>query len=175
MSTMVSSAAATRGSSGSQQASFRPPRRAAAIDHPAPSCARANGGATTLFEVRFASAMNDSDLDFLARSLDLVTHMHPKLRDTPTSPGVLRLDFESGLFLRRGSADGQWLLEGRSWGHPPPWVVHQWHLRAAAAARHLDPRVTLPARLDLSGSSAHDRAQVAHSRAGLPDKRLAAP
>lgn len=174
MSTMASPAAAIRGSRGSERASLRPPRRAAATDHPAPSCARANGGTRTLFEVRFASAMNDSDLAFLARSLDLVTHMHPKLRDTPTSPGVLRLDFESGLFLKRGSPDGQWLLEGRSWGHPPPWVAHEWHLRAAAAAQHLDPSVTLPARLDLSGSSAHDRAQVTHGRAGLPGKRLAA-
>jgi hypothetical protein len=174
MSTMVSSAAAIRGSSGFEQASLRPRRRAAATDHAAPSCARANGGAITLFEVRFASAMSDSDLAFLARSLDLVTHMHPKLRDTPTSPGVLRVDFESGLFLKRGSPDGQWLLEGRSWGHPPSWVAHEWHLRAAAAAQHLDPSVTLPARLDPSGSSAHDPAQVTHSRAGLADKRLAA-
>jgi hypothetical protein len=172
MSKMVSSAAATRGSSGSEQTSLRPPRRA--IGHPAPSCVRANYRAITLFEVRFKSAMSDSDLAFLARSLDLVTHMHPKLRDTPTSPGVLRLDFESGLFLKRGSPDGQWLLEGRSWGHPPPWVAHRWHLRAAAAAQHLDPSVTLPARLDRAGSSAHDRAQVEHSPAGPTDKRLAA-
>jgi hypothetical protein len=47
------------------------------------------------------------------------------------------LDFWSGLFLERGGAEGEWVLEGRTWGHPPESVVHEWHVRAALAAREL--------------------------------------
>jgi hypothetical protein len=103
--------------------------------------------ATTLFAVPFVSAMSDADIAVLTRTLDLVTHMHPKLHDSPTSPGVMRLDFYSGLFLERGPDEGHWVLEGRTWGHPSPSIVHDWHLRAAAAAHRLDPTVAVPKRL----------------------------
>lgn len=100
-----------------------------------------------LFEIAFHSAMTDADLARLARLLDLSTHMHPKMRPDPTSPGVVRLDHFSGLFLERGGLDGQWVLEARTWGNPAPETVHEWHLLAAFAARQLDPTVTLPERL----------------------------
>ena len=102
-----------------------------------------------LFSVAFTSPMRDSDLDRLARTLNLATHMHPKLHVSPASPGVARLDFDSGLFLVRGAEDGRWVLEGRTWGHPPPQFIRQWHLSAAAAARQLDSTVALPARASL--------------------------
>jgi len=91
--------------------------------------------------------MSGADTALLARTLDLVTHMYPKLHDNPTSPGVVRLDFCSGLFLKRGQYEGRWILEGRSWGHPSPSIVHEWHLNAAAAAHQLDPTVAVPKRL----------------------------
>ena len=100
-----------------------------------------------MFRVPFASAMSDADAALLARSSELVTHMHPKLHGSPVRPGVVRLDFDSGLFLERGSSEGRWVLEGRTWGHPTPQDVHDWHLAAAAAAHGLDPTVTLPSRL----------------------------
>ena len=84
--------------------------------------------------------------DRLARNLGLTTHMHPKLANSPTSPGVARLDFDSGLFLQRDADEGRWVLEGRTWGHPSPLTVHSWHLSAAAAAHQLDPTVVLSAR-----------------------------
>ena len=151
MSTTASSAPAMRSAAGSgDNAPGRPPRRAPAGDARATG-PRASRYATTLFQVPFTSAMRDSDIALLARSLDLMTHMHPKLHDSPTTPGVSRLDFDSGLFLERGSADGQWVLDGRTWGHPSPRVVHEWHLRAAAAAHRLDPSVSVPARLTSGG------------------------
>jgi hypothetical protein len=121
-----------------------PIRRARAAHVPAPSSTPQRSGATTLFAVPFASAMSDADIAVLVRTLDLVTHMHPKLHDSPTSPGVVRLDFDSGLFLKRGPAEGQWVLEGRTWGDPSPSIVHDWHLRAAVAAHRLDPAVAFP-------------------------------
>lgn len=57
--------------------------------------------ARTLFRVPFASAMSDADIAVLTRELDLTTHMHPKLHDSPVRPGVTRVDFYSGLFLER--------------------------------------------------------------------------
>jgi hypothetical protein len=60
-----------------------------------------------LFEVPFTSAMSDSDLVVLARVLDLSTHMYPKMRPDPNSPGVARLDHFSGVFLERGADEGQ--------------------------------------------------------------------
>jgi len=48
------------------------------------------------------------------------------------------------LFLERSADEGPWMLEGRTWGKPAPQTVHEWHLLAAQAARHLDPDVTLP-------------------------------
>lgn len=91
--------------------------------------------------------MANGDLARLARAFDLSTHMHPKQRPDPTSPGVARLDHFSGLFLERGASEGEWVLEARTWGHPAPESVHEWHLEAAQAAHRLDARVTLPDRL----------------------------
>jgi hypothetical protein len=128
--------------------------------HPAPDPISPSHGAS-MFRVPFASAMSDADTAVLARSLELVTHMHPKLHDSPVSPGVVRLDFDSGLFLERGSSEGQWVLVGRTWGHPPPHDVHDWHLRAAAAAHRLDATVNPPGA---------PRARGARGTAAPPDR-----
>jgi len=97
-----------------------------------------------MFSVPFSSPMSDRDVARLARTLNLVTHLHPKLHPSPTSPGVVRLDFDSGLFLVCGANTGEWALEGRTWGGPLPQTVHEWHLSAAVAARQLDTTVALP-------------------------------
>ena len=103
-------------------------------------------GATTLFQVPFASAMSDSDVALLVRTLGLTTHMYPEPRRSP-APGAVRLDHSSGLFLELGAAEGQWVLEGRTWGHPAPETVHEWLVLAAGAAHLLDPSVLFPERL----------------------------
>ncbi len=97
-----------------------------------------------LFEVPFDCVMTDADLARLARLLDLSTHMHPKMRPDPNSPGVVRLDHFSGLFLERGKRDGQWVLEARTWGSPAPETVHEWQLLAAFTARQIHHLVRLP-------------------------------
>jgi hypothetical protein len=79
------------------------------------------------------------------------THLHPKLRGSPASPGVSRLDFFSGLFLVRGDGPRDWRLEGRTWGAPAPESVQGWYLVAADAARLLDPTVPVPPRLETHG------------------------
>jgi hypothetical protein len=104
-------------------------------------------GSATLFEVSFASAMSDSDLALLARTLDMTLHTYPKLRPSPASPGIVRLDHYSGLFLKHGAVEGQWVLEARTWDHPPPQNTHEWHVLATGAARLLDPSVAFPERL----------------------------
>ncbi len=96
-----------------------------------------------MFSITFASTMNDEDVAHLVRTLNLETHLHPKLNPSPTSPGAVRLDFDSGLFLVRGANEGEWALEGRTWGDPLPLAVHRWHLGAVLAARQLDPTVAL--------------------------------
>jgi len=98
-----------------------------------------------MFSVPFSSTMSDGDVARLARTLNLDMHLHPKLHDSPASPGVVRLDFDSGLFLLRGAEEGRWVLEGRTWGDPLPRTIREWHLSAAAAAHGLDP--TVPASL----------------------------
>jgi hypothetical protein len=115
-------------------------------------------GATTLFEVPFASVMGNGDLALLARMLDLSTRMHPKLRPWHDSPGLARLDHYSGLFLERGVIDGAWRLEARTWGHPAAQSVHGWHVLAAGAARQLDPTVIFPERLQGSAPEIRPRA-----------------
>jgi hypothetical protein len=138
---------------------------------PAPTAARHGSGGRVLFEVSFASAMSDSDLARLARVLDLSTHMHPKMRPDPTSPGVVRLDHFSGLFLERGETAGQWVLEARTWGNPTPESVHEWHLLAAGAAHQLDPAVPAPERL-----SRQTRLEVSDPAVGeVLNRPLAAP
>ncbi len=74
-------------------------------------------GATTLFEVPFAGAMSGLDLALLERTLDLSIRMHAKMHPRPDSPAFVRLDHYSGLFLERGAAEGQWMLQARTWGH----------------------------------------------------------
>ena len=90
---------------------------------------------TTLFEVPFASAMSDLDLALLERTLDLSVRRNAKMDPRPDSPGFARLDHDSGLFLEPRAPDGQWMLLARTWGHPAPDSVHEWHVVAAAGAR----------------------------------------
>jgi hypothetical protein len=157
----------TRPRSSNARSARRLPTRHPSLAHvPAPSV-HGRGG-TVLFEVPFTSMMSNSDLALLARVLDLSTHMYPKMRPDPTSPGVARLDHFSGLFLERGADERQWVLEARSWGNPASHSVHEWHLLAAQAARQLDPGVTLPARLAGTQPETTDR-PLGH----VANKRLA--
>ena len=176
MNATVSPVAAPKHSpSGREPAARRKPTsRARAAHVPAPTATPQRSGATTLFAVSFASAMSDADIAVLTRTLDLVTHMHPKLHDSPTSPGVVRLDFYSGLFLKRGPHEGHWVLEGRTWGHPSPSIVHDWHLSAAAAAHQLDPTVAVPKRLAVatSGSSTRPVGWAANKRLARIGRRI---
>lgn len=118
--------------------------------------------------------MTDAHLARLARALDLSTHMFAKQRPDPTSPGMARLDHFSGLFLERGPSEGEWLLEARTWGHPAPESVHEWHLVAAQAARQLDPSVTMPERLPAPAVEATDRpvGEVSNRRFAAFRRRL---
>lgn len=104
-------------------------------------------GGRVLFEIRFASAMTTADLGLLHRQLDMTTHVEQKMRPDPNSPGVVRLDHHSGLFLKRRDGKDQWLLQARTWGNPAAQTIHEWHLFAAQAACRLDPKVALPRRL----------------------------
>ncbi len=131
-------------------------------------------GGVVMFQVAFRSSMSDADLAVLAHVLDLSTHMYPKMRPDPNSPGVARLDHFSGLFLERGADEGEWRLEGRTWGKPAPQTVHEWHLLAAQAARQLDPGVTLPEPMPDTHPSAPDRplGQAANKRLAHLRRRL---
>jgi hypothetical protein len=122
-------------------------RHASTVHAPIPGIAPHERGGRVLIEVAFTSAMGDADLALLARLLDISTHVYPKMRPDPTSPGVARLDHFSGLFLERGADQSHWVMRARTWGNPAAQSVHEWHLLAAQAARQLDPRVTLPERL----------------------------
>jgi hypothetical protein len=121
--------------------------RASLLAAPERTFAPQGSGRATLFEVSFASAMTDSDLALLARTLDMTFHMYPKLRGSPAGLGIVRLDRYSGLFLKRGAVEGQWVLEARTWSQPAPKNTHEWHVLAVGAARLLDPRVALLERL----------------------------
>jgi hypothetical protein len=106
-----------------------------------------------LFEVPFASVMSDDDLALLAGRLALSTHVQSTIRPgrdasrRHETPGFARLDHYSGLFLQRGVAEGNWMLQARTWGQPPALSVHEWHVLAAGAARELDPAVSVPERV----------------------------
>ncbi len=128
----------------------RPPTAStsAADSRADPTADRHRRGGRVLFEIPFRSAMSDSDLARLARLLDLTTHMHPKMRPDPTSPGVARLDRCTGLYLERGESDGQWVLHARTWGRPAPESVRQWEVLAAWAARQLEPKGPVRERSD---------------------------
>jgi hypothetical protein len=110
---------------------------------------------TELFEISFASSMNDVDLALLARRLDLTTHT--KRLPSHTSLGFSRLDHASGLFLERGSDEGRWALKARTWDHPASESVHEWHVLAATAASQLDPTVAIPERLPAGASDVETR------------------
>jgi hypothetical protein len=124
----------------------RPARPARPATAPRPSVPAA-AGAVVLFEVSFATAMDDRDLSALARALDLTTNVRSKARPRDDDLGFARLDHASGAFLTRSAADGRWSFQARTWGHPAPHIVHRWHVSIAEAARLLDPTVTLPERL----------------------------
>ncbi len=123
----------------------------------ATSPARHGRGGAVLFEVPFNSPMTDADLARLARALDLSTHLYAKQRPNPTSPGVARLDHFSGLYLERGPSEREWVLEARTWGHPAPETVHEWHLLTTQAAHQLDATVSAPERLPASPVEGADR------------------
>jgi hypothetical protein len=112
--------------------------------------------ALTLFEVPFATAMMDDALALLARTLDLTTCTHSMMRPRHESPGLVRLDHYSGLFLNRGGTEGQWTLEARTWGRPAAQSVHEWHVLAAGAARQLDPTVPVPERVSAASPETPD-------------------
>lgn len=133
-----------------------------------------------LFVVPFASAMSDYDLALLARMLNLSTRVQPTIsqrHDTAPrhdTPGFARLDHYSGLFLKRGAVEGEWLLEARTWGRPAAQSVHEWHVLAAGAARELDPTVTSPERLDAGAHEISDRplGRAANKRLARVRRRL---
>jgi hypothetical protein len=104
-------------------------------------------GGQTLFAISFASQMTNHDSALLAGSLGMSTDLHPTTGPRHDTPGVIRLDHQSGLFLKRGEMEGAWTLEARTWGQPPPQSVHQWRVLAAVAAHQLDPNVTPPDRV----------------------------
>lgn len=123
--------------------------------------------AITLFQVTFATEMSEPNLAILARVLDLSTHVRSKTNPREDNLGFARLDHSSGLFLRRTPADGRWMIEARTWGHPAPQTVHGWHVLTIEAARQLDPAVSLLDRLHVSERDIPDR-QVDRD----PTKRL---
>lgn len=122
----------------------------------------------TLFSVPLRTRMTDADLARLHHSLDLAIYITPKPGVSGAEPGVVPLDFWSGLFLERGASEDEWILEGRTWGNPPDGVVHQWHVGAALVARELDPTVEIPPH---PAVATHNVASVQVGRAA--NKRLA--
>jgi hypothetical protein len=127
-----------------------------------------------MFEVPFATAMSNGQLALLARALDLTTRSRPKLGPRHDSPGLARLDHDSGLFLTRGAVEGEWMLEARTWGHPPAQRIHDWHVLAAVAAHQLDPTVILPERLTHDSPAVRDRpvGRVANKRFARLRRRI---
>ena len=100
----------------------------------------------TLFEVSFAAAMDGHDLAMLAGALAMSTTPRSKGDPRENHLGFARLDHFSGLFLKRSTVGGEWVLRAMTWGHPGPEAVHGWHVAAAAAAQRLDPTVKAPDR-----------------------------
>ena len=171
---MSATATPTATPSSDGRTARRPLARGTQLVHePAPSAPQERGG-VVLFQVPFASTMSDSDLALLARTLDLVTHMHSKMQPDPNGPGVVRLDHFSGLFLERGATDGEWVLEARTWGQPAPESVHEWHLLAAGAACRLDRSVPVPERLPAGApdTSTHPLGRAANARLAGIRRRL---
>lgn len=131
-------------------------------------------GGVTLFEVPFTSAMGEGELSRLSRASDLSMRLHPPAQDRHESPGLARLDHFSGLFLKRGVNEGEWKLEGLTWGSPTAHSVHEWHVLAAGAARRLDPTVTFPERLPDTERAVRDLplGRVANKRLARLRRRL---
>jgi hypothetical protein len=103
-------------------------------------------GAVTLFAIPFASTMSDRDVSSLVLALDFDTRTAPAGSSPEARLVSARLDQDSGLFLKAGEGERQWVLEARTWGHPDPESVHRWNVSAATAARRIDPTVKLPER-----------------------------
>ncbi len=173
MSATATPSAASRLQLGSDSSAPRRPRSApsATVEPVNPH----HRGGRVVFEIRFSSAMSDLDLARLRSVLDLSTHVYPKMRPDPNSPGVARLDHHSGLFLERGAGEGQWLLQARTWGRPAPQTVREWQLLAAQAAHELDPRVSLPERSASPQPAVAERplGQAANKRLARIRRRLA--
>lgn len=113
-------------------------------------------GGSVMFAVRFHSQMGDAELARLALLLDMSTNMAAKMRPNPADPGVARLDRFSGLYLERGEQEDEWVLEGRTWGTPSSAQVRRWYVRAAQAARQLDPGVELAPPADAPAPAGRD-------------------
>jgi hypothetical protein len=130
--------------------------------------------AETLFEVSFATAMDDHDLAVLARGLDLYTNPRTKASPHDEDLGFARLDYASGVFLRRSTIEGEWILQARTWGHPAATTVHGWHVLATEVARQLDPTVSVPDRTPATASLIPDRrvGRAANSRMADFRRRL---
>jgi hypothetical protein len=114
-------------------------------------------GARTLFEVHFASAMTEDNLAVLSSRLGLTTRLAPQAGIGQGDGRFARLDNSSSLFLQRGTTEGTWILEGRTWGEPSPLNVHDWHVVTAYAAQLLDPTVRPPERQPATASSTPQR------------------
>ncbi len=104
-------------------------------------------GAVTLFTIPIVSAMTDRDVSSLVLSLEFDTQAVAAGSPPEARLVSARLSHDSGLYLKAGDGEGQWVLEARTWGHPDPSSVHRWHVWAATAARRIDPTVALPPRL----------------------------
>ena len=111
---------------------------------PTPATPARRARQRTLFSIPFKSSMTNAELARLQRELDLVTYLSPKPGVSGASPGVVPLDFWSGLFLERCADEREWVLKARTWGDLPTPLVHEWHVRAALAAQQLDPTVQIP-------------------------------
>jgi hypothetical protein len=103
--------------------------------------------AVTLFTIPLASTMSDRDVSSLVLALDFDIRTAPPGSSPEARLVPARLDHDSGLFLVAGEGEGHWVLEARTWGHPDPASVHRWNVKAATAARQIDPTVELPQRL----------------------------
>lgn len=133
-------------------------------------------GGQTLFAIPFASQMTDHDSALLSRSLDMSTDMHPQAGPRHDSPGLVRLDHHSGLFLMRGEVEGEWTLEARTWGQPTAQSVHEWQVLAADAAHQLDPTVIAPDRVAVVSADIPDLlvGRASNTRFAAFRRRLAA-
>ena len=99
------------------------------------------GTGRRLFAIAFRGAMDDQQVERLARRLSMTTHLHPKLVGAPAAAASAILDAHSLLLLRGGEREDVWVLEGRTWGEPPAQSVARWQALAHEAARALDPRL----------------------------------